>query len=427
MAKEKMKKSTAKNKLLFNEAKKHLVAGVDSPVRSFSYVGGVPVLFEKGKGSKIYDYDGNEYIDYVLSFGALILGHAYPSVLKSLKKRADKGLCFGATSLDEIELAKFIKKAIPLIEKIRFVNSGTEAVMGALRLARGYTKRKKIIKFVNSYHGHADYLLAKGGSGLASLNISASEGVPADFVKHTIVIEYANRGELEQAFKKYPTDIAAIIVEPVGGNYGVSLPDKQYLKYLRDLSKKYKSLLVFDEVITGFRFKFGSVADMLGVEPDLICLGKIIGGGLPVGAYGGPRRIMDKLAPLGEVYQASTFGGNPVVMQTGLATLKELKSQKGQYKKLGALTTKFISELQNQAKESNIDLKIAHYGSMFSLKFKRKKEFQFFYKALLKRGVYLAPSEYEANFLSFAHSEQDINKTIKLTKEALRELKTKGV
>ena len=191
MAKEKMKKSTAKNKLLFNEAKKHLVAGVDSPVRSFSYVGGVPVLFEKGKGSKIYDYDGNEYIDYVLSFGALILGHAYPSVLKSLKKRADKGLCFGATSLDEIELAKFIKKAIPLIEKIRFVNSGTEAVMGALRLARGYTKRKKIIKFVNSYHGHADYLLAKGGSGLASLNISASEGVPADFVKHTIVIEYA--------------------------------------------------------------------------------------------------------------------------------------------------------------------------------------------------------------------------------------------
>lgn len=400
-----------KNKVLFDQAKEYLVGGVNSPVRSFSYVGIDPVLIKQGKGSRIFDYDGNSYIDYVLSFGALLLGHAHKRVVKSIRNRAKKGFGFGATSFEEIELARLISETIPVLEKIRFVNSGTESLMSAIRLARGYTGREKIVKFKNSYHGHADYLLTKGGSGLATLSISSSKGVPDDFTKHTIVLDYADKALIEEAFRKHGQDIAAVVVEPIGGNYGVITPDKEFLKYLREATQKYKALLIFDEVITGFRFRFGSVAEIFGIEPDLICLGKIIGGGLPIGALGGRRDIMDKLAPLGEVYQASTFAGNPIVMKAGFTTLCVLRSLKNRYVFIEQLTNELVSSFKQSAKHYNIDLTVASYGSMFSLKFKQKDKFGVFYKKMLEDGVYLAPSEFESNFLSFAHTKKDITKT----------------
>ena len=298
---------TTINKRLFNEAKRHLVGGVDSPVRSFKYVGGDPVLIDRGSGSRIYDHDGNEYIDYVLSFGAVILGHNHRAVTSAVKRRANRGLAFGATHTAEIRLASAIKGAIPFIDKVRFVNSGTEAVMGAVRLARGYTGRDMIVKFEHSYHGHADYLLASGGSGLATLGIPSSSGVPEDFTKHTIIAPANNIEVLERIFKRSGRRIAAVLVEPVGGNYGVVPPDTDFLKNLKKLTKKYGAVLIFDEVITGFRFGYGSAAQKFGILPDLIVLGKIIGGGLPIGAYGGMEKIMRHLAPSGNVYQASTF------------------------------------------------------------------------------------------------------------------------
>ena len=289
------------NKSLHIQAQKYLVGGVDSPVRSFRYAGISPILFKKGRGSTLFDYDGKSYIDYVLSFGAVILGHAKKSVVDALKTSLPDGFHFGSTHGKEVELAKMIIDAVPPIEKIRFVNSGTEAVMGAIRLARGYTKKNKIVKCAHSYHGHADYLLVEGGSGLATQKISLSDGVPRDFVRHTLVTEYGNSEKLEQLFKKHGDDIAAVIIEPVGGNYGVTAPNEKYLRAVRRITKKYKSLLIFDEVITGFRFHYGSFAHIAGVSPDIICLGKIIGGGLPIGAYGGKNQIMKHLAPLGNV------------------------------------------------------------------------------------------------------------------------------
>jgi len=400
-----------KNKALFNQAKKYLVGGVNSPVRSFSYVDREPILIKQGKGSKVFDYDRNSYIDYVLSFGALFLGHAHKKVVGSIRRRVKKGFGFGATSLEEIELAKLISEAIPTLEKIRFVNSGTESLMSAIRLARGYTSREKIVKFKNSYHGHADYLLTKGGSGLATLNIASSKGVPDDFTKHTIVLDYADKALIKETFQKHDQDIAAVVVEPIGGNYGVIGPDKDFLQYLREITQKYKTLLIFDEVITGFRFRFGSVAEIFGIEPDLICLGKIIGGGLPIGAFGGRRDIMDKLAPLGEVYQASTFAGNPIVMKAGFTTLSVLASLKDKYIRLEQLANELVDSLRHSAKLYSIDVAIASYRTMFSLKFKQKDKFCSFYKKMLEQGIYLAPSEFEANFLSFAHTKKDIEKT----------------
>lgn len=412
----------SKNKLLFRQAEKYLVGGVNSPVRSFSYVGGDPLLIRRGRGSKIYDYDGNAYIDFVLSYGALILGHAYPEVVESLKKTAKNGLSFGATNLGEIKLGELIQTAIPSIEKIRFVSSGTEAVMSAVRLARGQTGRDKIVKFRNAYHGHADYFLVKGGSGLASLKIPLSRGVPKDFTKHTIIADYADRDSVDRIFKRYGRDIAAVIVEPVGGNYGVIIPDESFLEYLRSITKKFDTLLIFDEVITGFRFKFGSIADIFGIKPDLICLGKIIGGGLPIGAFGGMDKIMNNLAPLGKVYQASTFAGNPIVMAAGIATLKALSSLQKRYGELNQATEDLCQEIKNLAKQYNINIDISHYGSMFSFKFRTKNQFQRFYKAVLNSGVYFAPSQYESNFVSFAHTSKDIEKTKYLVKRALRSI-----
>jgi len=408
------------NNLLFEQAERRLVGGVNSPVRSFNCVGGNPLLIKKGRGSKIFDYDGNTYVDYVLSYGALILGHVYPKVVESLKKAAEDGFSFGATNLGEIKLAELIQEVVPCIKKIRFVNSGTEAAMGAVRLARGHTGRDKVVKFRNAYHGHADYFLTKGGSGLASLQIPLSKGVPKDFVKHTIVADYGDKNLVERIFKKYGTQIAAVVVEPVGGNYGVVTPDVSFLKYLRRITKKFGTVLIFDEVITGFRFHYGCVADIFGIRPDLICLGKIIGGGLPIGAFGGADKIMDNLAPLGKVYQASTFAGNPIVMATGIATLKVLSSLQNRYDELRSIAEDLCRAIEDSAKQYNIDLDISGYGSMFSFRFRAKNQFQRFFKKMLDCGIYFAPSQYEASFVSFAHSAKDIEKTKLLVKRALK-------
>lgn len=394
-----------------------LVGGVNSPVRAFNYVGGDPVFIKNGSGAKIYDYDGKGYIDYMLSFGALILGHSYPDVKEAVKKAAENGLHFGATTLPEIELAELIQEAIPAMEKIRFVSSGTEAVMGAIRLARGTAGRDKIVKFANAYHGHADYLLVKGGSGLASLNIPLSKGVPQEFIDQTIVVDYGNQEAMQEVFDQHGKEIAAVIVEPVGGNYGVIQPDEQFLKYLRTITQANQALLIFDEVITGFRFRFGSFADMVGIKPDLMCLGKIIGGGLPIGAYGGVDAVMKNLAPLGDVYQASTFAGNPVVMAAGKAALENLKLRKDDYPQLSDKVQVLLEAIKRNASARKIGVAVSSYGSMFSIKFDDKKNFQGFYKVMLDGGVFLAPSEYESNFVSFAHTREDIERTIKVIDE----------
>jgi glutamate-1-semialdehyde 2,1-aminomutase len=410
------------NAQLYKEAQKYLVAGVNSPVRTFNYVGCEPILAKKGEGSRIYDYDGNNYIDYVLGYGVSMLGHAHREVIAKTKTALNSGFSFGLTNKSEIELAKVISEAIPFIEKIRFVNSGTEAVMGAVRLARGSFKRNKIIKFKNSYHGHADYLLAQAGSGLARLKKSTSSGVPDDFIKHTIVLDYNDKEALTRVFDIYGYDIAAVIVEPVGGNYGVIEPDIGFLQDLRLITKKYKALLIFDEVITGFRFLFGSFAQSIGVEPDIICLGKIIGGGLPIGAFAGKAFLMDKLAPLGDVYQASTFAGGPIVMQAGLATLELLKNGQDAYKRISRFSAIIAESIRKSAAANSLEVSISQYGSLFSLRFSEREDFCAFYKILLSKGIFFAPSEFEANFISFAHSKADIDATAGAVKYALENI-----
>ena len=416
------KRTKINNSNLLKRAKRCLVGGVDSPVRSFNSVETDPVLIERGKGSKIYDYDRNGYIDYLLSWGAMILGHGNLEVVRSVKKAAEAGLSFGTTHKAEIELASMISNAIGFIEKIRFVNSGTEAVMGAIRLARGYTGRNIIVKFENSYHGHADYLLAKSGSGLATMQIPSSAGVPANFVRDTIVAPYGDAAAIEKIFKASGDKIAAVIVEPVGGNYGVIPPDIYFLTALRRLTDRNGALLIFDEVITGFRFGFGSAAQLFKITPDLIVLGKIIGGGLPVGAYGGREDIMMHLAPLGSVYQASTFAGNPIVMHAGLAALKILERLKSKYAHLNDLAEYLVLNIEEEANSRSVDLKISRYANMFSVRFRGDDNFKQFYRQMLKRGIYLAPSEFEANFLSFSHTKEDIEKTIAAARWALRRI-----
>lgn len=407
---------------LFNEAKKYIPGGVNSPVRSFKAVGGYPVFIKKARGCRLYSEGNKEFIDHCLSFGALILGHAHPMVIKELKKAISKGLTFGAPTRLETKLAKVIINAIPSIEKIRLTNSGTEAVMTAIRLARAFTRKNKIIKFSGSYHGHADYLLD-------------CEGVPGDFIRHTLVTPYNDIEKLKETVEKYKSDIAAIIVEPVAANMGVVLPKGDFLRELRSISNKHRIILIFDEVITGFRFTFGGAQKLFNLRPDLTCLGKIIGGGLPIGALGGRREIMQLLAPEGSVYQAGTFSGNPVSVSAGLATLRVL-AKDNPYQRLQALTRKLCAGLTQIAARYGFKIKINSFGSMFSIFFTDKEVtdyniarasdkdlFKKFYQDMLSAGIYLSPSCFEADFLSTSHTYKELNAALKAADKTFKNLR----
>ena len=416
---------TALDQSLFNEAEKYIAGGVNSPVRSFRAIGGLPVFIKSGKGSKIYSEDGREFIDYCQSFGALILGHAYPKIREELKKAVDRGTSFGTPTKQETELARIIIKAIPSIERIRFTNSGTEAVMAAIRLARAYTRKNKVIKFLGSYHGHADYLLD-------------CKGIPEDFTKHTLIAPYNNIKRVQDFVQQHKEDIAAIIVEPIAANMGVVLPEKGFLQELREITDNHNIVLIFDEVITAFRLNFGGAQDLFKVKPDLTCLGKIIGGGLPVGAFGGRYEMMKLLAPEGNVYQAGTFSGNPLTVNAGLATLKIL-AKSNPYLKLKKRTQQLCEKIKYIAAKYGITLKINFSGSMFSIFFTDTEVidyntaktqdttlFKKFYHGLLKESAYFSPSGFEANFISTAHTSDDIEITLDGIDRTFRNLK-KGV
>jgi glutamate-1-semialdehyde 2,1-aminomutase len=426
--------TTAKSQSLFLEAQKHLVGGVNSPVRAFKSVGGQPLFISKGKGAYIYDADGNEYIDYVGSYGPLILGHAHPAVQKAIIKALENGTCFGASSEGEIELAKLVKEAFPSIEMLRFVNSGTEAVMSAIRLARAFTKREKIVKFSGCYHGHSDFLLAEAGSGLMTYGLPASAGVPQKTVQDTLIAPYNDIQFLEELFKKFPEEVAAVIIEPVVGNMGVVLPNENYLAELRELTSRYGILLIFDEVMTGFRKHFGGVQGIYDINPDITCLGKVIGGGMPVGAYGARREIMEMVAPLGPVYQAGTLSGNPIAMAAGIATLNELKIP-GLYTAINDNTNQLARGIEKLAAAKNIPMQVAVYGSMITPFFTSEKvtdytrakkadtvRFSKFFNLLIEYGIFPPPSQFEAWFVSIAHTGEDIDTTLRIFEQVLERL-----
>lgn len=415
---------TKKNSKLFQDASKVIPGGVNSPVRAFKAVGASPIFIEKAKGPYLYDADGNRYIDYCLSWGPMILGHANRQVLDKVKKVMAKGTSFGIPTKLETQLAKMITDEIDTVEKVRLVSSGTEAVMTAIRLARGCTDRDKIIKFIGCYHGHVDHMLVQAGSGAMTFGVPSSPGVPRDFTKHTILLPYNNIGSIEKVFKKYSSQIAAVIVEPVAGNMGVVLPKPGFLETIRRLCTKSGSILIFDEVITGFRVKYGSVQSLFGVKADLTCLGKIIGGGFPIGACGGKAKLMDNLAPQGKVYQAGTLSGNPVCVAAGIATLKLLKSKKI-YRSLALSTEKLCTRISKTLENVGVSHTINRIGSMFTLFFNSTavtdydsaaksdtKMYAKYFTAMLKNGIYLPPSQFEANFLSTEHRQKDFDKTI---------------
>jgi len=425
----------SKTEALWQRAQKFLPGGVNSPVRAWQSVKGKPLFIEKAKGAKIYDVDGREYIDYVCSWGPIIVGHAHEEVIEAIKHTASKGTSFGAPTEVEVELAEMIIKAFPSIEKVRMVNSGTEATMSALRLARAYTRRDKVIKFDGCYHGHADSFLVQAGSGLATLGIPASPGVPEDLTKHTISLPYNDLSAVENVFAQIGEEIACIIVEPVAGNMGVVLPEEGFLKGLSKITQRYGSLLIFDEVITGFRVSWGGAQLYYGIEPDLTCLGKIIGGGMPVGAYGGKKEIMSLIAPEGQVYQAGTLSGNPLAMSAGLATLKILQKPEV-YEELERKTKQLTEGIKQAAEETGISLQINQIASMFSLFFNDRPVTDYesvlksnsdmfikYFYGMLKRGIYLAPSAYEASFVSLAHTDEDIKRTIEAVYHTLKEIK----
>ena len=417
--------------MLFNKAKKYLVGGVNSPVRAFKAVGGKPVFIARGKGSKIFDVQGKQYVDLVGSWGPLILGHTHPAIVAAAKKALDNGTSFGACTELEIELAELIISAFPSIELVRLVNSGSEATMSAIRLARGYTGRDKIIKFAGCYHGHVDSLLVEAGSGVATLGIPGSPGVPKGLAKETIVLPFNDLVAVEKTLKLRGKKIAALIVEPIPGNMGVVLPQKGFLQGLRKLTRQYGVVLIFDEVISGFRVAYGGAQELLNIKADLTCLGKIIGGGLPVGAFGGKKEIMRCLAPEGNVYQAGTLAGNPLAMATGIATLKILRKN-GVYQILEHSGKQLADGLRGAASQSGGGVKINRQGSMFTLFFTDQlvvdfksaqssdtNQFKKYFHKMLRQGVYLPPSQFEANFLSLAHSQKDLNKIIAAAGRAL--------
>src|SRR5579884_958343 len=418
---------------LFQEAQRVLPGGVNSPVRAFRGVGGDPVFIDRASGPYLYDVDGNRYLDYVQSWGPMILGHTYPTVLEAVEKAARGGFSFGAPTEAESELAKLVIESVPSVEMIRFVNSGTEATMSALRLARAHTGRSKIVKFSGCYHGHADMLLVQAGSGVATLGLPDSPGVPAEATAHTLTVAYNDAKAVEQLFATFPNEIAAIIVEPVAANMGLVLPQPGFLERLRELTQSYGALLIFDEVMTGFRVALGSMQQRVGITPDISCFGKIIGGGLPVGAYGGRRYIMQQVAPLGPMYQAGTLSGNPLAMAAGIATLKELRKP-GQYELLEHKSQVLAEGLSKVLHDTSTEGQVVRIGAIFCLFFTAKKvidyasakmsdtaRFARFFWHMLEQGVYLPPSQFEGCFISLALTDEMIEHTVKSVKLALRE------
>ncbi|AZK46483.1 glutamate-1-semialdehyde 2,1-aminomutase [Paenibacillus lentus] len=417
----------------FEEAKKVLPGGVNSPVRAFKSVGLTPIYMDRGAGSHIYDIDGNSYIDYVGSWGPLIMGHAHPEVVKALQETAEKGTSFGAPTLLETEMAKLVVERVPSIEIVRMVNSGTEATMSAIRLARGYTGRNKIIKFEGSYHGHADSLLIKAGSGVATLGLPDSPGVPESVAANTLTVTYNDLESVQLAFDRFGEEIAGVIVEPVAGNMGVVPPQPGFLEGLRRITTEYGSLLIFDEVMTGFRVHLHSAQGLYGVTPDLTCLGKVIGGGLPVGAYGGKREIMEQIAPSGPIYQAGTLSGNPLAMIAGFTTLSLLTPEV--YERLEQLSAKLQKGLEANAKEAGIPSVINRVGSMVCPFFTNERVvnydtakssdldlFRRYFAAMVQEGINIAPSQFEGMFVSGVHTEEDIDSTIEAHRRALQKL-----
>ena len=436
-------KDLSRSKELFQEAQRYLPGGVSSPVRAFKAVGGTPVFMKRGQGSKLYDEDGNEFIDYVGSWGPLILGHSHPQVVKAVKETVEHGSSFGAPTELETTLARMVGEAMPSIKMVRFVNSGTEAAMSATRLARAFTGRNKIVKFAGCYHGHSDGLLTRAGSGMATLGIPSCPGVPAAFTSHTLVVPYNNLEAVEQLFNDFAPDIAAIIVEPIAGNMGVVLPQYPFLEHLRSLTYESGALLIFDEVITGFRVAYGGAQALYKVTPDLTCLGKIIGGGLPVGAYGGRGDIMEMVAPLGPVYQAGTLSGNPLAMTAGIETLR-LLNQPGVYSQLEARSSLLEEGITSAASKSAIDIRVSRIGSMLTVFFTKEmvtdyetakqantELFSRFFQQMLANGIYWPPSQFETAFVSAAHTEKDIRATIEAVNQAFGSLQsihlTRGV
>ena len=418
---------------LFNEAKKFIPGGVNSPVRAFKSVSGTPVFFKSAKGAYLYDADGNQYIDYVGSWGPMILGHAYPEVIQAVQETAANGLSFGAPTELETQMAKKICELMPSIEKVRMVSSGTEAAMSAIRLARGYTGRDKIIKFEGCYHGHADSLLVKAGSGALTLGVPTSPGVPADLAQHTITLTYNDPEPIEKIFTKAGDQIAAIIVEPVAGNMNCIPGNQVFLDKLRTLCDQYKTILIFDEVMSGFRVALGGAQSIYNITPDITVLGKVIGGGMPVGAFGGRKEIMDQIAPDGPVYQAGTLSGNPVAMIAGLTTLN-LVSAPGFFEDLSEKTNFLVTSIKERANDAGIPFTKNAIGGMFGLFFSKdeavssfkqvmdcnQEYFNKFFHGMLENNIYLAPSSFEAGFVSSAHSEKDIEKTIQAANEVIK-------
>lgn len=410
---------------LFEAAQAHIPGGVNSPVRAFRGVGGEPIFFKKGEGAYLFDEDDNKYIDYVASWGPMILGHAHPKVLAAVQETIKNGLSFGAPTALETAMADKVCEIMPSIEMIRMVNSGTEATMSAIRLARGFTGRDKIIKFEGCYHGHADSLLVKAGSGALTLGVPTSPGVPVALAEHTITLNFNDLDQVRETFAHVGGQIACIIVEPVAGNMNCVPPKAGFLEGLREICSEYESVLIFDEVMTGFRVALGGAQAHYGVKPDLTTLGKVIGGGMPVGAFGGKREIMEQIAPLGPIYQAGTLSGNPVAMAAGLANLEEI-SQPGFYDELSRLTEKLAKGLVTRAQAFDIPLCENHVGAMFGVFFSNEEKietfyqvtqcdidrFKLFYHGMLNEGIYLAPSAYEAGFVSAAHTDRDIKNTL---------------
>ena len=425
---------TTRNETLFERARRHIPAGVNSPVRAFGAVGGTPPFFERASGPHLWDADGKRYIDYVGSWGPMVLGHTHPAVVEAVQAAAARALSFGAPTEAEIELAEAICRLYPTIEMVRLVSSGTEATMTAIRLARGHTGRNVIVKFEGCYHGHADSLLVKAGSGALTFGNPSSAGVPPETAAHTLVLDYNDISQVENLFREKGKQIACVIVEPVAGNMNLVLPKPGFLEALRKNCSEHGAVLLFDEVMTGFRVALGGAQARYGIKPDLTTLGKVIGGGLPVGAFGGQRDIMQKIAPLGPVYQAGTLSGNPVAVAAGLATLR-LVDVPGFQERISGVTEELMSGLKNEAKKANVAFSAQSIGSMFGLYFRAspptsfaevmqcdKDRFNKFFHAMLARGVYLAPSAYEAGFVSAAHGPVEVEATLAAARESFRSL-----